>query len=176
MRLKNGTTVTAAGVTALALTLSVSLLTGCSGNDSPASSATPAGESANGTSPARTTNATNSAPPSSTSVPSTQAPLKSPEPSAPAAGVPAQKDGSPNSFMSFEPQAPITTPEQAIEVMKKAMNYNPDLVYDASPNKYGNFDVKVRSRALMNQGGSGTAGIWEVTSDGSHAEKSAIIR
>ena len=176
MRLKSGTTFTGAGVTALALTLSVSLLTGCSGNDSAASSTKTAAGSAISTSPARTTTATNSATPNSTPVPSTQAPEKSPEPAAPAPGVPAQEDANPNSFMSFEPQAPINTPEQAIEVMKKAMNYNPDLVYDASPNKYGNFDVKVRSQSLMNQGGSGTAGIWEVTSDGSHAEKSTIIR
>lgn len=159
MRLKTGTTLTGAGVTALVLTFSVSLLTGCGGND-PAASPTATAASTVSASPVPTATATKSPTPSS---------IPTPE-------VPAQGNGDPDSFMSFEPQAPITTPEQAIEVMKKAMNYNSDLIYDASLNEYGNFDVKVRSLSIMGQGGSGTAGIWEVTSDGSHAEKSTIIR
>lgn len=173
MPLKNGTILTKAGFTAFALTLSVSFLTGRSSNDSAAPSIT----TTSAASTVRASQVPKASASKSPPLPSTQAPVKeSPGPATPAPEVPAQEDANPNAFMSIEQQAPIITSEQAIDVMKKAMHYNPDLVYDASPSKYGNFDVKIRSQSLMNQGGSGTAGIWEVTPDGSHAEKSTIIR
>ncbi len=78
--------------------------------------------------------------------------------------------------MSFEPQEPITTPEQAIDVMMEHFDYNPDFIYDASLNEYGNFDVRIRSLSIIEDGGSGTVGIWEVQPDGNRFEKGNVIR
>ena len=154
----------AAGVIALALMLT----TGCTSDELTAEVTTPN----NSATAEVTASATPS--PTSTTPPAAEAP-PAPWP-APAPEVPAQDDGDPNSFMEFQPQQAITTPEQATEVMMKDNDYNPDFIYDAHPNEYGNFDVKIRSKSIMDQGGTGTVGIWEVKPDGNRFLKGTAIR
>lgn len=78
--------------------------------------------------------------------------------------------------MAEVPELNISTPEQAIEVIQRADNYNPDLTYVASPNEYGTFDVSVRSLSLQAQGGSGAVEVYEVRPDGNFFPKSVIQR
>ena len=105
------------------------------------------------------------------------APDAAPAPtSEPELEAPARENGNPNSFMSFEPQELITTSEQAIDVMMEHFDYNPDFIYNAIPNEHGNFDVTIRSLAIIEDGGSGTVGIWEVEPNGNRFEKGNVIR
>ena len=78
--------------------------------------------------------------------------------------------------MAEVPDLNISTPEQAIEIIQEANNYNADLTYVASPNEYGTFDVAVRSQSLQAQGGSGAVEVYEVRPDGNYFPKSSIRR
>ena len=90
--------------------------------------------------------------------------------------APEDPSSAPPRFMAEAPEVNISTPEQAIEVIQRADNYNPDLTYVASPNEYGTFDVSVRSLSLQAQGGSGAVEVYEVRPDGNFFPKSVIQR
>lgn len=137
-----------AGRAALALVLSGLLLVGCS-SDPEAPVAAPS-SSAPSTSASRSPTASASPTPS----PASAAPVET-------AAAPAPVQPAP---------APLTG-EDAEKIIADYHQNSADLVYTVFDNGDGTFDVKVTSRSIAAQGGTGTAGIFTVEQDGSFALK-----
>lgn len=98
--------------------------------------------------------------------PATEAPpAPAPAPVAPQPASPGQDPGAPSKILN------ITTPEQAIELIRKEDDYNPDFQYVAAPDPEGEegFEVIVRSISLSAGGGSGTVEVWQVYPDGNYS-------
>lgn len=162
---------------ALGIVASVSLL-GCSGQEviSESSPSATSSQSPSTTTPKPTPSK------SPTTKAQTEAPQPAPttQPPAPAA-EPAPAEGqaeasTPPRFMEKVPELNISTPEQAVEVLQKSFEYNPDLSYDARENGDGTFDVTVTSVSLAAQGGSGTIDTYEVRQDGNYFPISVLNR
>jgi len=117
----------------------------------PSSAATP--------SPAAPTGQASTPVPAPETSPTTEAPAPvAPQPAPPA--PPASSEAS-----------AVTTPEQAIELIRAEDGYNPDFQYVASPDPEGDpgFEVIVRSISLSAGGGSGTVEVWQVYTDGTYS-------
>ncbi len=88
-----------------------------------------------------------------------------PPPVAPQPASPGQVPGAPPEILN------ITTPEQAIELIRKEDGYNPDLQYIAAPDPEGEegFEVIVQAISLRAGGGSGTVEVWQVYPNGNYS-------
>lgn len=171
------------GVIGLALMLST---TACTSSE-PAAEATPSSatqSSSASATPTATATPSVAPTPSSTPMPSPAAPMTeapapaaapetspaaeappAPAPVAPQPASPGQDPGAPSKTLN------ITTPEQAIELIRKEDDYNPDFQYIAAPDPEGEegFEVIVRSISLSAGGGSGTVEVWQVYPDGNYS-------
>ncbi|THJ68459.1 hypothetical protein E8P82_00645 [Arthrobacter echini] len=65
----------------------------------------------------------------------------------------------------------VSTPEQAIELIRAEYGSNSDLQYLAGPDPLGDpgFEVIVQSISLSAGGGSGTIEVWQVHPDGTYS-------
>lgn len=69
------------------------------------------------------------------------------------------------------PTLPTVTAEDARRIVADSLQNSPDLVYDVFENPDGTFDVKVRAKSIMAQGGSGTVGLYVVSQSGAYSLK-----
>ncbi|MCC3295630.1 hypothetical protein LJ756_13485 [Arthrobacter sp. zg-Y411] len=58
------------------------------------------------------------------------------------------------------------TADTAQQIVADSLQNSPDLVYDVFEEPDGSFEVKVRSKSLAEQGGSGTVGRYKVSPTG----------
>ncbi|UON92388.1 hypothetical protein MUK71_01650 [Arthrobacter zhangbolii] len=133
-----------------ALVLSAAAVSGCSVSPEaadPAPSRTPSATAAKSAAPAPITRQP-SPPAGEVSVPEATA-----EP--PAVSAPALPGA----------QAPLTA-DTAQQIVADSLQNSPDLVYDVFEKPDGSFEVKVRSKSLAEQGGSGTVGLYKVSPTG----------
>ncbi|USS88187.1 hypothetical protein M3M39_01515 [Fructilactobacillus hinvesii] len=65
----------------------------------------------------------------------------------------------------------INTSEAAVNVLKNAFGNNPDYMYDVMSTDNGVYEIKMSSKLLRSQGGSGTIGLYNVMPDGSYSLK-----
>ena len=137
------------GRTVTVLMLSAAVVAGCSGDPETASPT-----------PSRTPSAT--APRTAAPAPATG------QPSPPAVAAPAPPTGElPVHPAPAVPEAPAPlTADAARQIVADSLQNSPDLVYDVLGNPDGSFDVKVRARSIMEQGGSGTVGLYTVSPSG----------
>ncbi|MCC9145192.1 MULTISPECIES: hypothetical protein [unclassified Arthrobacter] len=69
------------------------------------------------------------------------------------------------------PMLELVTADGAQQIVADSLQNSPDLMYDVFDLGDGSFEVKVRSRSIMAQGGSGTVGIYTVTPTGGYSLK-----
>ena len=69
------------------------------------------------------------------------------------------------------PTLPTVTAEDARRIVADSLQNSPDLLYDVFENPDGTFDVKVRAKSIMAQGGSGTVGLYVVSQSGAYSLK-----
>ncbi|MDM7989062.1 hypothetical protein [Arthrobacter sp. zg-Y877] len=172
---------TVRGGLTVALTLSLGLA-GCSTSGPKEQAATTTASPSKSASPRPTASPTPSAAVSVTSEPSTAPVEATPAPAQ--AGVPNPQPLSPGQSREDLIKAGVSpeeaaawpmleqvTTEVAQQIIADSLQNSPDLMYDVFDLGGGSFEVKVRSRSIMAQGGSGTVGIYTVTPTGGYSLK-----